>query len=112
MGGCWRVELATATDAQRREVARQHLRVLQKQKAAQTAQINRLNNQIAPTSLQPGVNRWINFVSQEQLRCVCDVLLEELLKRERLKLRSEEDAKKALSENRDLLQQRGVWARA
>lgn len=83
--------MKTATDLQRRAVIEKHLAALEKQKAAQTAQINRLNNQLNGASsgqlngqvngqlgaagAQPSVSRWVNLASLEQLRCACDVLL-------------------------------------
>ena len=47
------------------------------------------------------------MASLEQLRCACDVLLEEVLRRERARERTEEDTRRVLAENRELLQQRG-----
>ena len=112
--------MKTATDLQRRAVIEKHLAALEKQKAAQTAQINRLNNQLNGASsgqlngqvngqlgMQPSVSRWVNLASLEQLRCACDVLLEEVLRRERARERTEEDTRRVLAENRELLQQRG-----
>lgn len=122
--------MKTATDLQRRAVIEKHLAALEKQKAAQTAQINRLNNQLNGSSsqpngqlngqlssqlgsqlgaagAQPSVSRWVNLASLEQLRCACDVLLEEVLRRERARERTEEDTRRVLAENRELLQQRG-----
>ena len=108
--------MKTATDLQRRAVIEKHLAALEKQKAAQTAQINRLNNQLngpsggqlnGQSGAQPSVSRWVNLASLEQLRCACDVLLEEVLRRERARERTEEDTRRVLAENRELLQQRG-----
>lgn len=115
--------MKTTTDLQRRAVIEKHLAALEKQKAAQTAQINRLNNQLNGASsgqlngqvngqlgaagVQPSVSRWVNLASLEQLRCACDVLLEEVLRRERARERTEEDTRRVLAENRELLQQRG-----
>ena len=123
--------MKTATDLQRRAVIEKHLAALEKQKAAQTAQINRLNNQLNGASsgqlngqvngqlngqvngqlgaagAQSSVSRWVNLASLEQLRCACDVLLEEVLRRERARERTEEDTRRVLAENRELLQQRG-----
>lgn len=119
--------MKTATDLQRRAVIEKHLAALEKQKAAQTAQINRLNNQLnnqlngassgqlngqvnsqlGAAGAQPSVSRWVNLASLEQLRCACDVLLEEVLRRERARERTEEDTRRVLAENRELLQQRG-----
>ena len=120
--------MKTATDLQRRAVIEKHLAALEKQKAAQTAQINRLNNQLNGASsgqlngqlngqvngqvsgqlgMQSSVSRWVNLASLEQLRCACDVLLEEVLRRERARERTEEDTRRVLAENRELLQQRG-----
>lgn len=99
--------MKTATDAQRRRVIEKHLVALEKQKAAQTAQINRLNSQLSATSLQSSASRWATFASPEELRCACDVLLEEVLRRERARESTEEDMQRARSEIRELLQQRG-----
>lgn len=88
-----------------------HLVALEKQKAAQTAQINRLNSQLnsqlSATSLQSSASRWATFASLDELRCACDVLLEEVLRRERARESTEEDMQKARSEIHELLQQRG-----
>ena len=73
-------EINTNDNQEISEDMKKRLAFYRQEKSVLTAKINRLNKQIALAASPTGVSRWTQFSTFDQLRSVCDVLLEEVVK--------------------------------
>ena len=70
-----------------------------------TAKINTLNKRIDLHSAPAGVSRWVQFSTFDQLRGVCDALLEELIKRTQKLTQVSKENTRLEKEKKDVLHQ-------
>ena len=99
------VEIDSVTDISRKKLLTDRLFHLNQDKAILTAKITRLNRQLSLSSSPSPGTRWSAFISVDQLRVVCDVLLGEMLKKNQQLQKKEGEIQKLASENKDLVEQ-------
>ena len=73
-------EINTNDNQEISEDMKKRLAFYRQEKSVLTAKINRLNKQISLAASPSGISRWTQFSTFDQLRSVCDVLLEEVVK--------------------------------
>lgn len=73
-------EINTDDNQEISEDMKKRLAFYRQEKSVLTAKINRLNKQISLAASPSGISRWTQFSTFDQLRSVCDVLLEEVVK--------------------------------
>lgn len=76
------------------------------EKTVLTAKISRLNKQIDLHSAPAGMSRWVQFATFDQLRGVCDALLEEVLQKTQKLTRLTKENKQLEKEKKEVLSQR------
>ena len=99
------VEIDSVTDISRKKLLTDRLFHLNQDKAILTAKITRLNRQLSLSSSPSPGTRCSAFISVDQLRVVCDVLLGEMLKKNQQLQKEEGEIQKLASENKDLVEQ-------
>lgn len=105
------LELASASDFSRKKLLTDRLFHLNQDKAILTAKITRLNRQLSASSAPSTGTRWSSFISVEQLRVVCDVLLGEMMKRNQQSQKTERELQQLAGENKELVELRGSSAK-
>ena len=73
-------EINTNDNQEISEDMKKRLAFYRQEKSVLTTKINRLNKQISLAASPSGISRWTQFSTFDQLRSVCDVLLEEVVK--------------------------------
>ena len=99
-------ELASVSDFSRKKLLQDRLFHLNQDKAILTAKITRLNRQLSASSAGSTSTRWSSFISVDQLRVVCDVLLSEMMKRNQQSQKTERELQQLAGENKELVELR------
>ena len=102
-------ELASVSDFSRKKLLQDRLFHLNQDKAILTAKITRLNRQLSASSAGSAPSsstRWSSFISVDQLRVVCDVLLSEMMKRNQQSQKTERELQQLAGENKELVELR------
>ena len=94
------------SDFSRKKLLTDRLFHLNQDKAILTAQITRLNRQLSASSAPSTSARWSSFISVDQLRVVCDVLLSEMMKRNQQSQKTERELQQLAGENKELVELR------
>ena len=88
-----------------KDEVKKRLQQYQQEKAMLSAKISRLNKKISLASSPVGVGRWTQFSTMEQLRLVCDVLLNQIITRTEKNNSLSKENQKLENDREDLLLQ-------